>query len=669
MAASAIDERAWANDVAFLREHELHNRPEVARLLALTDPSRTTPASAYWWRELQTLTARFRAFHEEYAQVVAPPATLDGASFSLCVRQLADGQHVTVPDERVAQHIGIYGQSGGGKTTLAQHLTTHAYERRLSVITIDGKSDAQHFATTYPDTLIVAPPTPIAPLEPISGLSGNETVALLERLLKRVWWGGIGTEQVAHESLTRTYERHDHPSVVDWRNETLTLHEKGETYQRRDRIDNLAARLTTLIDYFPGIGQTPAGSGIDPRELCTRPLYFGYTVPGPAIDLIANWLFEIRFAYNRAHGIRALNTIGSIDESHLFLHEETIGQTATFGATFPLLREFGIGIVLTATTYDIPRIVRANIATHIVMNLSDATAARDIAQTIGVKNHHDLLRIRRGECILKTPEWPHAIRATFDPLTIDKNIPPQTWRSALARTNSQARTAAAREESSGQPAPAQPSPSAAHASAAPLVNTEIALNEHAQALLAHAARAGIVLTTEAFRDLQLHPQTGTRAKKQLLDLEFVEEERITIRRGRGSTAVAIRPTAAGYTRVKVKRHATRGGDSLQHHWLVHALAQKISGARIDATVGKKACDLLLSFNGAHAKLAAFCSIAPAQGELVAIEVEVSDPRRTAPKNIARNAEAGVAHTIIASMTPLHCKGAVVIDVFELLEAL
>jgi hypothetical protein len=215
--------------------------------------------------------------------------------------------------------------------------------------------------------------------------------------------------------------------------------------------------------------------------------------------------------------------------------------------------------------------------------------------------------------------------------------------------------------------PTTPEPESAPAP--PPVTPRVALNTHAQSILTDAAAHGIVTTSECFTRCGIHPQAGMRGKKQLLDLSLIEEERITIRRGRGGTAVAIRPTARGYARAGVKRRSTRGGDSVQHEWLVRRLASNIRSAKIDALVGRKACDILISYNETHAALAAFCGITPKQGALIAIEVEVSDPTRTAPKNVASNAEAGVAHTIIASTTPLHCKGAIVIDVFALLEAL
>lgn len=425
------------------------------------------------------------------------------------------------------------------------------------------------------------------------------------------------------------------------------------------------------------MGTTPAGTGLRLDDLCTRPVYFGYAIQNAVVDLIANWLVELRFSYNRAYAIRTLNTLLLIDESHLFFHEETIAQTASLGSTFPLLREFGIGVVLTANHYrGLPAMVRANIGTHVVMNLSDGGDARELARTIGIKSEQELTgALRMGECLIKVPDWPHVIRARFDPLTVDKTVPQSTWQAAIARTNSLGRTAAARTGVAGQPTAPQtsaPSSSASHANAGPLLTTQVALNTYADALLKYVAKHGVVLTTDAYRDLDLHPQAGTRAEKQLLDLALIEEERITIRRGRGGTAVAIRPTAAGYGRAGIKRHGTRGGDSIQHEYLVRTLAARITNARIEARAGTKACDVLIPYNeDTHGTIAKLLGITPIEGGIIAIEVEVSDPQRSAPRNIARNDDAGIAHTIIATMTPLRRTppGAIVVDIFALLEAL
>lgn len=673
MAAPAIDPREWSATVALLKQYELHQRPEVAVLLGMTDPARPTPGNLARWGELREIASAAAAFHEEHPLLVAPPGTLDRDVFSLDARQVADGQAITLPKSRVAQHLGIFGRSGEGKTTIAQRLAMSAYDRDLGVITIDAKHDAQHLALHYPQTVVITPTTPIPFLEQPSWLSAHEARALLVRAVRRVWWGGEGLDQVAHASLQRTREKYEHPSVHDWQRETLALHEKGETYNQRDRIDGLASRLTRLADAYPGIGATRAGGGISLDDLCTRPIYFGYTIQTAAEELIATWLIELRFSYNRIHGIRTLNTVALLDESLLLFHEDTISGNAALGSTFPLLREFGIAAVVTANHYrSLPASVRANLATHIVMNLSDSGDARELSQTLGLsREQQEWLggHLTLGQCVIKLPTWHHAILATFDPLTIEKSVPSAAWQTAIERTNALARpehTAAAKEGLTGQQ-PALPAPPR-EVSAAEIPYNTIALNTSEETLLRFIGEHRVVLTTEC----DLHPQLLIRAKKKLLTLGLITEEKITARAGRGGQANALGLTAAGAAWLRLTPGGA-GGGGLQHQYLVRKLIERITGAQREVSLNGKRVDILFAYTAAHAGIATASKIAPNAGDPVAIEVEVSDPAKTAPSNIEKNRAAGVRHTIVAVLpqqlerTRAALAGATVVNIFDLVE--
>ena len=122
----------------------------------------------------------------------------------------------------------------------------------------------------------------------------------------------------------------------------------------------------------------------------------------------------------------------------------------------------------------------------------------------------------------------------------------------------------------------------------------------------------------------------------------------------------------------MKRHGTRGGDSIQHEWLVRQLATRIPKATIDARIGTKAVDVVISYNATHhERLATFLGITPGDGDLIGIEVEVSRAEKTAKSNAEKNAAVGITYSVIATLLPLRHKpkGAIVVDVFELLEAL
>lgn len=650
--ATPLTEKNFEHAVATLREYGLlDHHPQVRTLVRSIDPLRPTPGSQHAWRTLQDFLGRIRDFHQDYPFRVAPPGVLDAREFSLCARQKADDQLVTQSSARMAEHIGIIGRSGSGKTTLAQHLAHEAYRQGLSVITIDSKTDAQHLAVQYHDTIVITPRTPIPLLEVPSWLTRQEYTTLLVRTIRRTWWGGEGLEQVATESLQRTYAKYAHPTLRDWHRETLALHEKAETYNRRDRIDALASRILRLCDTYPGLANTPVGAGISPDTLCTKPVYFGYLVQTAAEDFLATLILELRFAHNRTHAIRELNTFANLDESLQIFHENTINEAASLGSTFALFREFGIAAVTTANHYGLPKSIRANLGTLVVMNTADGKETRELSQTLGLNKQEEeylVHRLTRGECLMRLgDDWRHTILATFEPPHYEKTVTSEDWNAAEERTLALARRSpepvvmAASEETHGQRTalPAPPRPAA----------EKIALNAHEEHVLRTAAEKRVALTTE----LGLHPQQAARAKKKLITIGLITEERITARPGRGGSAVAIAPTTAGYD--WLGQRSGPGGGGLQHQYLVRKISEQLPGSEIEYDIGGKRVDIFTlrteSLQPFLDRVATLTERQIPSSMAIAIEVETSDPTKTAATNIRKNTAAGL--TTITAVLPKH----------------
>lgn len=584
----------------------------------------------------------------------------------------------------LARTTTISGATGTGKTTLLHRIVRAALRDGINVWTIDAKNDAQYLAVEDERTLIIDGDAPLNLLQRPPFLSAAEHQAIFTTVFARSFYGGEHLKQI----ISRAFEAlGPNDTLEDLARHVDQSAAKNGTYAERDATRGGLLRLHRIGQLYPGLYRTRHGLQLE--ELFTRPMYLPVKIQTEIDEFIFAYLIHLLFLYQRSRAARPeLSHLIQMDEGILSWNRNAttkIEGVPLLSYLQSMIREFGIGMLISTTSVHLlDPLLKSNTFTRIALNVTDYFEASEIARSFGLadrQREYFQRGMTRGECIIKfADDWTHPILATYPRNTDSKIVSPSAWEAARRRTHALipatpppvVLTAAAREGMNEQPATVErPSPSASHAVAAPLLKT-IALNTHAEALLKHAAASGVTLTTEAFRDLELHPQAGTRAKKQLLDIALIVEERITIRRGRGGTAVAIRPTKAGYDRAGVKRHGTRGGDSIQHEYLVRSLAKCISGARIDALAGSKACDILIPYNAAnHQHLAAALGIAPRDGEHVAIEVEVSDPDRTVPRNIARNTGAGIAHTIIATMTPLRKKipGAIVVDVFALLEAL
>lgn len=544
---------------------------------------------------------------------------------------------------------------------------------------------SKYLAVEDERTLIIDSDAPLNLLQRPTFLSAPEHQAVFTTVLARSLYGGEHLKQIigsAFEALG------PNDTLEDLARHVEQGAAKNGTYAERDATRGGLLRLQRIGQLYPGLYRTRHGLPLE--ELLRRSMYLPVKIQTEVDEFIFAYLIHLLFLYQRSRAHRPeLSHLIQMDEGILSWNRNPstkIEGMPLLSYLQSMIREFGIGMLISTTSVHLlDPLLRSNTFTRIALNVTDHFEASEIARSFGLSDRqreYFQRGLTRGECIIKfADDWTHPILASYPRNTESKIVSAVAWETARRRTAALVPppplpvilTPAAREGTNGQPATVErPSPSAAHANAAPLIRKQVALNTHAERLLTYCARHGVVITSEAFRDLELHPQAGTRAKKHLLDLGLIEEERITIRRGRGGTAVALRPTASGYLRAGIKRHGTRGGDSIQHEYLVRALATRISGARIDARAGTKACDVLIPYNDAqHPRLAGLLGTTPRDGDFIAIEVEVSDPERTAPRNIARNTDAGIAHTIIATMAPLRrtVPGTIVVDVFALLEAL
>lgn len=657
-----IDPREYERVTRFVKEYHLaEHDSRLGVQLRMIDAGTPAGIDAQLWEAFKGTIRSYEDFHRDIPFVTAPPASLHIEGVSV-LRQYADRAPVPLAPSELARNLLILGSTGSGKTSILLTLADNLLHAGYDVWYFDVKRDSPRLAVRHERVLVLHPDAPVDLFAKPPYLSTSDHVATIVETLTRATYGGQAQRAITHEIFTRLFNEHDRPTITDALDLLAKLPRKGDTYDRQNAIRNCHLRLQRLRERYPGLATR---GGVPAYTLCDYAVLFPFVAMSDIEEFLVAYLVTTLFHHHRTKGIRDLRTLIAFDESLLLFRGE--GGTSRISGNnvaelIGLTREFGTGWALTANAAHLldPAIL-ANMFGIIALNASSNHEADLVTRLAGLTKdqaEYYRLRLTRGQAIVRLGDrYRHPILATADPWPHDKTITPSEWATATARITALLPPP--------RPAPAPPPTSMPPA-------PQVALNAHAASLLTHASTQGVVLTTEAFRDLVLHPQAGMRAKRQLLALAFIEEERIVVHRRRGGTAVAIRPTASGYARAGIKRRGTRGGDSVQHEYLVRTLAARIPGARIDALVGTKACDLLIPYQtGHHERLATILGITPGEGALIAIEVEVSDPHRTAPSNIARNKDAGIAHTIIATMTPWRRipPGVVVMDVFALLEAL
>jgi len=246
------------------------------------------------------------------------------------------------------------------------------------------------------------------------------------------------------------------------------------------------------------------------------------------------------------------------------------------------------------------------------------------------------------------------ILAVFPPLNVSKIVPLSEWEQAKQRINKYA----PQEQPPQNIIPPKkeekvPQPPMKEKKLKKESKKFVLLNENEQKLL-EAICQGLTPVSQVYKNIKMHPQTAQNAKKKLITLGFATEESIIIKPGRGAKAKILFPTEKAFQKLGIKPpKGSRGGDSAQHKFLVRSIAELIPKSQVEMAIAGKNADIIILYDSSiHQPLAeALSKQSPGctfqDGQTIAIEIEVSDPAKTAKNNITKNAEAGITTTIIA----------------------
>ncbi len=339
-------------------------------------------------------------------------------------------------------------------------------------------------------------------------------------------------------------------------------------------------------------------------------------------------------------------------------------------------RESKVCCILTSNVSALSPAIKANIHTEIVLNVAGGTESLDVARTFGLNNdERDYLdrRLTQGEALLLFGDgYRYPVHLRIPRYNGAKQTTPTEWATLRRRIErllpTQGSSTTIPPPPPTAPTPSTPpvtvssSPEAGQIPSNAQTATEaqptppIALNANEEALLKTTC-ARLMPATIAYNKAGLGAQAGDRAKKKLLSLGLLEEERVVIRSGRGGAAIALVPSPLAYERLGIKRaKSTRAGDSVQHRFLCETLAASLPGALIETKIGDKSADLVVRYDPRRHRhllesvsVLAGTTIELSPGSLLAIEVEVSHPLVSGPPNVARNHAAGIAFTILATI--------------------
>jgi hypothetical protein len=572
------------------------------------------------------------------------------------------GRPVAPPFDAWGRNTVIYGAPGTGKTSIARNITRqHNAAGVKAWVLDDSKESFLRLAIDDPDYLVLDGNAALPLLQDVPYLSRQASRALFVAQFKLAFWGGQYADAVLWDAL-RTL---DGPcSLDDLAQSARALYRHSDSYQRKNAIDTITSTIEQLLALCPGLATSR--NGIPFNSLFEHSLL----IPSSAVlstmqQFLYAFLCRHLLAYNQARGIRnTLTHLLVMDEAHLTWTTSAaahhIGNEPLMAETLLLGREVGLAALVNCISMSSTHpSLKSAAFVQIALNQTNAKDAAELAQTFGLttaQSEYLQTQLTRGEGIVRLGDyWRHPVLTVLPPPEPHNHVTAEERAAAFQRIHHLAPTPEPATPADAAPAvPNIPNPTPEPVARPAETERVIALNTAEEALLSVICDA-VTPSTPAYKKAGLGLADGDNAAKRLEQKGLIVRERIIIHPGRGGHGMGLAATPAGYARAgKERKVKVRGGSGLAHDYYAERLFHLLPGSTVEAMVGTKSVDLLLPLNTNRdqALLEFLRPVLPpnvtlTEGMLLAIEVESSDPVKTAPNNVQKNHEAGITLTLIA----------------------
>ncbi len=299
-----------------------------------------------------------------------------------------EGAPVAIPGEQLCRHVGIFGQSGAGKTRLAKAIVRQVMDlgKQFRVWVLDTQNEYADLVTDTPsDRLVVVTPDRLRislcqPAHP--SISPQSELQRFSLLLRETQYIRDGSCNLLVDKLLR---RLDDNGVFSGASRYLTLTEmlalfKGSRFGMKSRnagyLEAIINRLTMLHNALPGTFEAAYSEMLS--FLAQRSTIFRLPgLVGPPLQSLAAYLLNWLLAYRSAECDGSIHLV-VIEEPHLLSADprrQDIGEPV-LPTAFRLARHSATGLLLSDQVPSLlPPAILANLATRVVFRTS---GSRDI---------------------------------------------------------------------------------------------------------------------------------------------------------------------------------------------------------------------------------------------------------------------------------------------------
>jgi len=403
--------------------------------------------------ELESLLATYEPRLWESSRPVIPAPSQQDLEGELKLGMVYQGDvpmcEFRLPFDKLTRHIGIYGQTGHGKTTLFFNMQEQLMDAGIPFLAFDPKNDCRVLLLKNEDMTVV-PWRRLQwnPLRPPKGMPVHDWWANLSQICSFSWGWFYASGNYLQQHLDHLYDRFTETGKLPTMAELWSSISQTSEYSRRksEYHDSVENRIQTLVSIF---GNCFVREGIPLEELLSIPCSIELTGLRPAeanwlVEVILSWIYFYRLY--QGHRSEKVRHLIFCDECHLtFNKSKEFNQSAIEMGTpiisiFPSqFRDFGTGMVFASQVpSQVMNTVHANTLVKITGNLSSGTDIDDVADAMGLDDElkDDVHKLSRGQWIVRmsdgwtepflveVPDYPKEVEVTEAEIVnrLEKNL-------------------------------------------------------------------------------------------------------------------------------------------------------------------------------------------------------------------------------------------------------
>lgn len=465
-----------------------------------------------------------------------------------------------------SRHIGVYGQTGHGKTSLLYSLIDQFIELKIPFLYFDLKKDGRCLLRQQ-ESLIVIPWRQLRwnPLRNPPGMEVKSWWQLFAEVCGHVWGVYHAGVNYLLEYLDRLYERYKKggrfPTLQDLYEMMLDVEEKSR--KRLDYFDVMYNRIRTLTSVLGPVINVETGFRLE--DMLNHPLIVEIDqlrtdTTTFIVELMMTWIYAFRLV--QGHRTEKLRHCIIVDEGHRIFdaNKEFRETTREMGSPpiniFPTqFRDFGEGLIVTSQVpSQVTNSLHANTILKICGNLGSGRDVAAISEAMNLTEEENgcIPKLKRGEWIVKLSDRytrPFIITTPYHPM--DKDVRDHEITARLKPYLSQFKETVAGSKQ---------------------IDATM-LSEDAQSLLLNVNKYPLMHLTNRHKILGMLGKRGGEAKSELVQKKLVEEHEVPI--GSFRPVKYLVPTASGREFLKSIGQNTGDWKAVGHMGFDHMLYQKL----------------------------------------------------------------------------------------------